>query len=108
QPGPRRGRAARSRWIVTSTRVRATIHRDGPGPRAGTRGRYFLPTLRPKTNFSVGTLGSVVVPSWAVPASLVTAGIAKYWNVIVVSPGCWPGSTSKIEDPERWGRVSGL
>ena len=38
--------------------------------------RYFLPTLRPKTNFSVGTLGSVVVPSWAVPASLVTAGIA--------------------------------
>jgi hypothetical protein len=56
-----------------------------------------LLTLRPKTNFSVAALGSVVVPSWAVPASLVTAGIAKYWKVMVVSPGCAPGSTSKME-----------
>jgi hypothetical protein len=55
------------------------------------------PTRRPKTNFSVGCVGSVVVPSWAEPASLVTAGIAKYWKVIVVSPGNQPGSTSKIE-----------
>jgi hypothetical protein len=45
----------------------------------------------------VGCVGSVVVPSCAEPASLVTAGIAKYWKVIVVSPGRRPGSTSKIE-----------
>ena len=59
--------------------------------------RYRRPTRRPKTNFSVGAVGSVVVPSWAVPASLLTAGIAKYWKVIVVSPRRSPGSTSKIE-----------
>jgi hypothetical protein len=59
--------------------------------------RYGRPTRRPKTNFSVGCVGSVVVSSCAEPASLVTAGIAKYWKVIVVSPGCRPGSTSKIE-----------
>ena len=59
--------------------------------------RYRRPTRRPKTNFSVGCVGSVVVPSCAEPASLVTAGIAKYWKVIVVSPRCRPGSTSKME-----------
>jgi hypothetical protein len=58
--------------------------------------RYRL-TLRPKTNVSVGVAGRVVVPSWAVPASLLTAGMAKYWKVMVVSPGRVPGSTSKVE-----------
>jgi hypothetical protein len=48
--------------------------------------RYRRPTPRPNTNFSVGCAGSVVVPSWDAPASLLTAGIAKYWKVIVVSP----------------------
>jgi hypothetical protein len=56
-------------------------------------------TARPNTNFSVGTVGSVVVPSCALPAWLVTAGIAKYWKVMVVSPRCWPGSTSKMAYP---------
>jgi hypothetical protein len=53
-------------------------------------------TRRPKTNFSNGLVGSVVVPSWAEPASLLTAGMAKYCMVMVVSPGRSPGSTSKI------------
>ena len=74
--------------IVNSCRVRDVL-----------AARRYLPILRPKTNFSVGTLGSVVVPSWALPASLLTAGIAKYWNVMVVWPGCSPGSTSKMEYP---------
>jgi hypothetical protein len=39
-------------------------------------------------------LGSVVVPSCAEPASLLTAGMAKYFMVMVVSPGRTPGSTS--------------
>src|ERR1700683_2989047 len=68
---------------------------------AGTYGRR--PTRRPKTNFSVGCVGSVVVPSCADPASLVTAGIAKYWNVIVVSPGRRPESTWRTAQP--WASV---
>src|SRR6266404_5787549 len=67
--------------------------------RLGLSLRYERPTRRPKTNFSVGVVGNVVVPSCAEPASLVTAGIAKYWNVIVVWPGRAPGSTSKMEYP---------
>jgi hypothetical protein len=71
--------------------------RSHPGKPGSQRKSQARRTLRPKTNFSVGAEGSVVVPSWAVPDSLLTAGIAKYWNVIVVSPGFLPGSTSKIE-----------
>jgi hypothetical protein len=58
---------------------------------------YRRPTFRPKANFSVGVVGSVVVPSCAGPASLLTAGIAKYWKVMVVSPGPEPaaGLTSR-------------
>jgi hypothetical protein len=75
-------------------------HGDSPSSRLVSGGEcYRRPTFRPKTNFSVGVVGSVVVPSCAVPASLLTAGIAKYWKVMVVSPGPEPGSTSKIEYP---------
>jgi hypothetical protein len=54
---------------------------------------------RPKTNFSYGSVGSVVVPVCSEPVSSLTAGTAKNWNVIVVSPGRRPGSTSKIAYP---------
>ena len=44
---------------------------------------------RPKTRVSKGVIGNVVVPSWAGLASLLTAGMAKYFIVIVVSPRRW-------------------
>ncbi len=97
----------------------STCYCPGPAcPRAGrgahraalvrpTINRYLLPTLRPKTNFSVGTLGSVVVPSWAVPARLVTAGIAKYWKVMVVSPRVLAGVHVEDGVPVGVSRVDG-
>jgi len=91
RPSARRGGSSRPPTLVERER--------GAGVKGSYPRYYGWPTRRPKTNFSVGCVGSVVVPSWALPASLLTAGIAKYWKVMVVSPGRAPGSTSKMEYP---------
>ena len=72
------------RLLPLAAGVAVTVATYAAGRQIATRRGAVLAALL------VTTSGSVL---------FVTAGIAKYWKVMVVSPLCWPGSTSKIEYP---------